>query len=135
MKSALITKEQEVQDFEFIFETSWISLMWWQYFLFSEWMLEQCIFLILLFMNVKIVGSWKNDEKGDMLLRIWKIIKMILEARKSSKEQSLQKKKIGEKKIERKRKSKQKKPITLKTKRQGQIKRIPRLWASVDRRA
>ena len=47
---------------------------------------------------------------------------MILEARKSSKEQSLQKK-IGEKKnlnIERKRKSKQKKPKALKTKRQEQ---------------
>ena len=39
---------------------------------------------------------------------------MILEARKSSKEQSLQKK------IERKRKSKQKKPKALKTKRQEQ---------------
>ena len=59
-----------------------------------------------------------------------KIIKMILEARKSSKEQSLQKKKINrrkKKKLERKRKSKQKKPKALKTKRQGQIKGIPRL--------
>ena len=47
---------------------------------------------------------------------------MILEARKSSKEQSLQKKKyiyIGEKKNNRK-KSKQKKPKALKTKRQEQ---------------
>ena len=136
-KMLLITKEQEVHDFEFILETSLIILMWWQYFLFSEWMLEQCICLLnLLFMNVKIVGSWKNDEKGEMLLIIWKIIKLILEARKSSKEQSLQKKKRKKiknrrKKIERKRKSKQKKPkllkprgkskkpITLKTKRQG----------------
>ena len=42
---------------------------------------------------------------------------MILEARKSSKEQSLQKKNIY---IERKRKSKQKKPKALKTKRQEQ---------------
>ena len=53
--------------FEFILEISLIILIWWQYFLFSEWMLEQCIFLNLLFMNVKIVGSWKNDEKGEML--------------------------------------------------------------------
>ena len=37
--------------------------MWWQYFLSSEWMPEQCIFFILNFMNVKIVGSWKNDEQ------------------------------------------------------------------------
>ena len=36
--------------------------MWWQYFLYSKWMLEQCIFFILNFMNVKIVGSWKNEE-------------------------------------------------------------------------
>ena len=35
-------------------------------------------------MNVKIVGSWKNNEKREMLLIIWKIIKLILEARKSS---------------------------------------------------
>ena len=46
---------------------------------------------------------------------------MILEARKSSKEQSLQKKKI----IERKRKSKQKKPKALKTKRQEQTANNP----------
>ena len=77
-------KEQEMHDFEFYLEISLIILMWWQYFLFSEWMLEQCIFLNLLFMNVKIVGSWKNNEKREMLLIIWKIIKLILEARKSS---------------------------------------------------
>ena len=35
-------------------------------------------------MNVKIVGSWKNDEQREILLMIWKIIKLILEARKSS---------------------------------------------------
>ena len=60
---------------------------------------------------------------------------MILEARKSSKEQSLQKKKIRKEKEKASNKSqkllklrgKSKKPITLKTKRQGQIKRIPRL--------
>ena len=50
--------------------------------------------------------------------------KLILEARKSSEEQSLQKKKrekkIAKKKLERKRKSKQKKPKALKTKRQEQ---------------
>ena len=68
----------------FEFYSRLIILMWWQYFLFSEWMLEQCIFLILLFMNVKIVGSWKNDEQREMLLMIWKIMKLILEARKSS---------------------------------------------------
>ena len=35
-------------------------------------------------MNVKYVGSWKNDDKETCYLIIWKIIKMILEARKSS---------------------------------------------------
>ena len=40
------------------------------------------------------VGSWKNDEKGDMLLRIWKIIKMILEARKSSEYKKKERNKI-----------------------------------------
>ena len=49
------------------------------------------------------VGSWKNDEKGDMLLRIWKIIKIILEARKSSK---YKKKEKNEKKREKKEKNK-----------------------------
>ena len=104
-------------NFEFYLEISLIILMWWQYFLFSEWMLEQCIFLILLFMSVKIVGSWKNDEQREMLLMNWKIHELILEARKSSEKQKLVRKKNGEKKIERK--SKQKKPIALKTKRQG----------------
>ena len=51
------------------------------------------------------VGSWKNDEKGDMLLRIWKIIKIILEARKSS-EYKKKGKKIYFEKKERKRKRK-----------------------------
>ena len=109
-KMFLIAKEQEVHDFEFYLEVSLIILMLWQYFLFSEWMLEQCIFLILLFMNVKIVGSWKNNEKREMLLIIWKIIKLILEARKSS-EYNACRKKSGKKK--RKKKSKQKKPIAL----------------------
>ena len=146
MKNVLIQKNKKYMSFEFILELSLIILMWWQCFLFSECMLEQCICLLkLLFKNVKYVGSWKNDDKETCYLIIWKIIKMILEARKSSKEQSLQKKNIGEKKKRAKasRKSqkllkprgKSKKPITLKTKRQGQIKRIPRLWASVDRRA
>ena len=81
-------------NFNFYLEISLVILMWWQYFLFSEWMLEQCICLLkLLFKNVKYVGSWKNDDKETCYLIIWKIIKMILEARKSSKEQSLQKKK------------------------------------------
>ena len=93
MKNVLIQKNKKYMNFEFILEFSLIILMWWQYFLFSEWMLEQCIFLILLFMNVKIVGSWKNDEQREMLLIIWKIIKLILEARKSSEHKSLQKKK------------------------------------------
>ncbi len=53
------------------------------------------------------VGSWKNDEKGDMLLRIWKIIKMILEARKSS--EYKKKKEKNEKKGEKKTKKKEKK--------------------------
>ena len=72
MKYALIQKNKKYMDFEFILEFNLIILMWWQYFLFSEWMLEQCIFLILLFMSVKIVGSWKNDEQREMLLMIWK---------------------------------------------------------------
>ena len=80
----LIQKNKKYMNFEIILEFSLIILMWWQYFLFSEWMLEQCIFLILLFMNVKFVGSWKNDEQREMLLMIWKIMKLILEARKSS---------------------------------------------------
>ena len=67
--------------------------------MFSEWMLEQCIFLILLFMSVKIVGSWKNDEQREMLLMIWKIMKLILEARKSSEKKSSSEKK-GKKKKE-----------------------------------
>ena len=62
---------------------------------------------------------------------------MILEARKSNEYKSLQKK--SEKKKRKKKKAsrksqkllkprgKSKKPITLKTKRQGKIKRIPRL--------
>ena len=70
-------------------------------------------------MNVKIVGPWKNNEKGEMLLIIWKIIKLILEARKSSEEQSLRKKKKEKEKASRKSqklfkpKGKSKKPITL----------------------
>ena len=94
--------------FEFILEFSLIILMWWQYFLFSEWMLEQCIFLILLFMNVKIVGSWKNDEQREMLLMIWKIMKLILEARKSSEKESLRKKKSGKKNRKKKKKQAEK---------------------------
>ena len=82
--------------------------MWWQYFLFSEWMLEQCIFFIVKFLNVKIVGSWKNNEKREMLLIIWKIIKLILEARKSSEYKSLRKKKEEEKNGEKKGKKKKK---------------------------
>ena len=57
MKNVLIQKNKKYMNFEFILEFNLIILMWWQYFLFSEWMLEQCIFLILLFMNVKIVGK------------------------------------------------------------------------------
>ena len=98
MKNVLIQKNKKYMNFEFILEFNLIILMWWQYFLFSEWMLEQCIFLILLFMSVKIVGSWKNDEQREMLLMIWKIMKLILEARKSSEKGSLRKKN-GEKNI------------------------------------
>ena len=109
MKNVLITKEQEVHDSEFILETSLIILMWWQYFLFSEWMLEQCICLLnLLFMNVKYVGSWKNDEKGEMLLIIWKTIKLIPEARESSEKARLVKKKVEKKKRKRKKKQAEK---------------------------
>ena len=112
MKNALITKEQEVQDFEFTLETSWISLMWWQYFLFSEWMLEQCICLLnLLFMNVKIVGSWKNDEKGEMLFDNLKNHKNDSWSKKKQWIHKLVEKKMAKK--NRKRKSKQKKPKAL----------------------
>ena len=64
---------------------------------------------------------------------------MILEARKSSEYKSLQRKNAKKKRKKEKEKAsrksqkllkprgKSKKPITLKTKRQGQIKRIPRL--------
>ena len=105
-------KNKKYMNFKFYLENSLIILMWWQYFLFSEWMLEQCIFFIVKFMNVKFVGSWKNDEQREMLLIIWKIMKLILEARKSSeKEKACEKN--GEKEKERKRKSKQKKPIAL----------------------
>ena len=98
MKNVLIQKNKKYMSFEFILELSLIILMWWQYFLFSEWMLEQCIFFILLFMNVKTVGSWKNDEQREMLLIIWKIIKLILEARKSNEKQKLAKKNRKKKK-------------------------------------
>ena len=66
-------------------------------------------------MNVKTVGSWKNDEQREMLLIIWKIIKLILEARKSSEKHKACEKKLAKnkKKRKKKRKSKQKKPITL----------------------
>ena len=104
MKNVLIQKNKKYMNFKFILEFSLIILMWWQYFLFSEWMLEQCIFLILLFMNVKIVGSWKNDEQREMLLMIWKIMKLILEARKSSEKR----KKIGEKNRKKKKKQAEK---------------------------
>ena len=98
MKNVLIQKNKKYMNFEFIIEISLIILMWWQYFLFSEWMLKQCIFFILLFMNVKIVGSWKNDEQREMLLTIWKIMKLILEARKSSeKAKACEKKKVAKK--------------------------------------
>ena len=60
-------------------------------------------------MNVKIVGSWKIDEKEKCYLIIWKIIKLILEARKSSEKQKLVKeKKIGEKKRKKKKKQAEK---------------------------
>ena len=49
-------------------------------------------------MNVKIVGSWKNDEQREMLLIIWKIIKLILEARKSSEYKACEKKRKRKKK-------------------------------------
>ena len=54
-------------------------------------------------MNVKIIGSWKNDEQREILLIIWKIIKLTLEARKSKKKacekkwQKIKKKKEKEK--------------------------------------
>ena len=57
-------------------------------------------------MNVKIVGSWKNNEKREMLLIIWKIIKLILEARKSSEKYKACGKKNGEKKEKKKEKEK-----------------------------
>ena len=59
-------------------------------------------------MNVKIVGSWKNNEKGEMLFDNLKIIKLILETRKS-------REKVAEKRSQKKKKkkSKQKKPIAL----------------------
>ena len=94
MKNVLIQKNKKYMNFEFILEFNLIILMWWQYFLFSEWMLEQCIFLILLFMSVKIVGSWKNDEQREMLLMIWKKSwNWFLKQEKAVKKQKLVKKK------------------------------------------
>ena len=54
-------------------------------------------------MNVKIVGSWKNDEQREMFLMIWKIMKLILEARKSSEKEEACKKNLA-KKIRKKKK-------------------------------
>ena len=104
-KYLYLQKNKKYMNFEFYLEISLIILMWWQYFLFSEWMLEQCIFFIVKFMNVKIVGSWKNDEQRELLLIIWKIMKLILEARKSSEKQKLVKK-SGEKMKKKKEKEK-----------------------------
>ena len=110
MKNVFITKEQEVHDFEFILETSLIILMWWQYFLFSEWMLEQCICLLnLLFMNVKIVGSWKNDEKGEMLFDNMKNHKIDSWSKKKQwKSKRLAKKKVAKKNRKKKKKQAEK---------------------------
>ena len=109
MKNALITKEQEVHGFEFILETSLVILMWWQYFLFSEWMLEQCICLLkLLFMNVKYVGSWKNDEKGEMLFDNLKNHKNDSWSKKKQWIQKLAEKKYSEKKRKKKKKQAEK---------------------------
>ena len=58
-------------------------------------------------MNVKTVGSWKNDEQREMLLMIWKIMKLILEPRKSSEKESLRKKN-GEKNRKKKKKQAEK---------------------------
>ena len=96
-------------NFKFYLEISLIILMWWQYFLFSEWMLEQCIFFIVKFMNVKIVGSWKNDEQREMLLMIWKTSwNWFLKQEKAVKKQKLVKKKIGEKLRKKKKKQAEK---------------------------
>ena len=62
------------------------------------------VFWICCFENVKIVGSWKNEGKRELLLRIWKIIKLILEARKSS--DSKKTKKKGREEIEEKERNK-----------------------------
>ena len=62
---------------------------------------------------LKLLALERMREKRTVIEDL-KIIRVILEARKSSEYKSLQKKNR-----ERKRKSKQKKPIALKTKRQG----------------
>ena len=103
---SLFAKEQEVHNFEIYLEISLIILMWWQYFLFSECMLEQCIFFIVKFMNVKFVGSWKNDEKKRNVIDDLKNHKIDSWSKKKQ-WKACRKKSICEKK-ERKRKKKKK---------------------------
>ena len=64
-------------------------------------------------MNVKFVGSWKNDEQREMLLIIWKIIKLILEARKSSEKAKSLRKKMAKKNRKKKKKQAEKANISL----------------------
>ena len=93
-------------------------------------------------MNVKIVGSWKNDEKGEMLFDNLKNHKIDSWSKKKQwkacRKKDIYEKKRGEKKKgkekERKRKASRKSQYPFKPKGKGD-KKDPRLWASVDRRA
>ena len=56
-------------------------------------------------MNVKIVGSWKNDEQREMLLMIWKKSwNWFLKQEKAVKKKACAKKKIWRKKNRKKKK-------------------------------
>ena len=98
--------------------------MWWQYFLSSEWMPEQCIILIVEFMNVKSVGSWRNDEQEKYYWWSEKLWNWFLKQ-----EKAVKKKFTRNHWIKKRNKSQQ----PLKPKCKGE--KDPRLWASVDRRA
>ena len=56
-------------------------------------MLEQCIFFILNFMNVKIFGSWKNDEQEKYYWWSEKSWNWFLKQEKAVKKKSLDKEK------------------------------------------
>ena len=59
-------KEKEVHEFRILKQINYLDVMAILYVFLNE-CLNSAYFLNLLFMNVKIVGSWKNNGKGEML--------------------------------------------------------------------